>query len=67
MVLNRDGRLCRLKLDGCTRTATHVHHTVGREVSGDNPAHLLAACQNCNLKVGDPRLNDPAPSINQWW
>lgn len=52
-VLTRDGYRCQLQLDGCTVRATHAHHTVGREVSGDNPDHLFAACEHCNLKAGD--------------
>lgn len=66
-VLARDGYQCQLKLDGCTSKATHVHHTVGREVSGDNIAHLVAACEHCNLKIGDPRRHDPAPRLRTRW
>lgn len=53
-VLKRDGRVCQLRLDGCTYRATAVHHTAGRQVTGDNPRYLVAACQPCNTKVGDP-------------
>jgi len=66
-VLQRDGYRCRLKLAGCTTIATQVHHTLGREVSGDDPAHLVAACQPCNLRVGDPRRHDPAPKPRTRW
>lgn len=59
-VLERDGYLCRLKLDGCTTRATHVHHLAGKG-AGDDPANLVAACQHCNLKVGDPTKHDPDP------
>lgn len=56
-VLARDGYLCQLQLPGCTTTAPlqggHVHHTRGHS-TGDDPAHLVASCRNCNLHVGDP-------------
>lgn len=67
-VLIRDGHRCQLRVPGvCTTRATQVHHTVGREVSGDDPAHLVAACQPCNGHVGDPRRHDPPPSPRGWW
>lgn len=66
-VLDRDGHRCRLKLDVCTTVATHVHHTVAREVAGDDPAHLVASCAACNLKIGDPSKGDPEPSPRGWW
>lgn len=67
LVLARDGHRCRLQLEVCTTVATHVHHTLGREVSGDDPAMLMASCAPCNLKVGDPRSLDPAPRPKGWW
>lgn len=67
LVLARDGHRCRLRLPGCTTRANHVHHTVAREVVGDDPAHLLAACASCNLKAGDPAKNDPTPRPASWW
>lgn len=67
IVLARDGHTCQLKLEGCTGTATHVHHTVGREIAGDNTAHLVASCAHCNLKTGDPRGNDPQPTPRTRW
>jgi 5-methylcytosine-specific restriction endonuclease McrA len=67
-VLTRDGYRCQLQLQGCTTKATQVHHTLGRTVTGDDPAHLVAACQHCNLKVGDPtRATDPAPQPRTRW
>jgi hypothetical protein len=67
-VLLRDGWLCRLKLEGCTTTAEHVHHTAGRSVTGDDPAYLVASCANCNLKLGDPtKLADPPnKGVTRW-
>lgn len=32
----------------------HAHHVLGRKVTGDDPRYIVAACQHCNLKVGDP-------------
>jgi 5-methylcytosine-specific restriction endonuclease McrA len=67
MVLARDGRRCQLQMDVCTTVATHVHHLVAREVAGDDPAHLVAACAPCNLKTGDPNRHDPEPNVRAWW
>lgn len=66
-VLDRDAHRCRLQLDGCTVRADQVHHTVAREVAGDNPAMLLAACASCNHKAGDPRGIDPDPTPRTQW
>ncbi|GAA2543757.1 hypothetical protein GCM10010210_13060 [Pseudonocardia hydrocarbonoxydans] len=65
-VLARDQYRCQLQLDCCTHVATQVHHTVAREVAGDDPAVLVAACQPCNGRVGDPRRFDPAPRRPGW-
>ena len=67
-VLQRDSWECQLRLAGCTHIATCVHHTRGRAVTGDDPAHLVAACQSCNLKLGDPtRASDPPPRPRTRW
>jgi 5-methylcytosine-specific restriction endonuclease McrA len=68
-VLIRDGHRCRIKIKGvCTRTATCVHHTRGRAVTGDDPRYLVAACRPCNLKMGDPtRGPDPRPRPMTRW
>jgi hypothetical protein len=59
---------CRLKLPGvCTFTATQVHHTRGRGVTGDDPRYLMAVCKPCNLKVGDPSKRDPKPTPHSNW
>lgn len=65
-VLQRDNHRCQLHLPGCTTTATHVHHTLGK-ATGDNPRHLIATCQHCNLKVGDPTRQDPTPKPRTQW
>ncbi|MEV6348565.1 hypothetical protein [Actinoplanes sp. NPDC051851] len=68
LVLLRDDYLCQLQLDGCTTVATHAHHTAGRSVTGDDPAYLVAACEHCNLKLGDPtKLADPPnQAVTRW-
>lgn len=66
-VLARDGYRCQLQLPGCTSKATEVHHTAPREVAGDDPAHLLAACSGCNKRAGDPRRTDPKPRPRTRW
>lgn len=64
-VLHRDGYTCQLRLPGClTHAPLHptaglpagqAHHTKGKSVTGDDPAHMVAACAPCNQAVGDPR------------
>jgi len=67
-ILARDSWLCQLKLpDVCKYRADCVHHTLGRTVSGDDEAHLVAACTPCNLKIGDPRKLDPEPLRRYSW
>lgn len=67
LVLQRDGYRCQLKLDGCTGRGEHVHHTMPREIVGDDVAHLVAACPSCNYKIGDPTRHDPPPTVRPWW
>jgi len=59
---------CQLARPGvCTGQATQVHHTVGRAVSGDDPAYLMAVCRECNLAVGEPKRTSPDPKqISRW-
>lgn len=67
-VLQRDGHRCRLQLAGvCKSVATQVHHTQARELVGDDPAYLIATCQPCNARVGDPTRHDPPPRPRAWW
>lgn len=66
LVLERDHYRCQLKLDGCTTRATTAHHTKGKAL-GDDPRFLVAACQPCNLKVGDPTKADPEPLPWSGW
>lgn len=67
-VLDRDRYQCQLALPGvCTSKATHVHHLVGKRY-GDHPSLLVAACQACNLKTGNPeRTTDPKPKPMTRW
>ena len=65
-VLQRDGSRCQLKIPKvCTGTATQVHHLVGRDISGDDPRYLCAACRECNLKTGNPATTQPK-RISHW-
>lgn len=66
LVLRRDGWRCQLKLEGCAVRAKQVHHTRPRALVGDDPAWLVAACQPCNNKVGDPTTTDPDPKPCSW-
>lgn len=67
-VLARDGWVCQLQIEGvCTGVATHAHHTQGRDVTGDDPAYIVAACRACNLTIGKPTRYDPAPKqVTKW-
>lgn len=68
-VLARDGQVCRVQIPGvCTGHATHVHHTLGRRVTGDDPAYLVASCKACNLHLGEPDpTRDPEPrQVTKW-
>jgi hypothetical protein len=82
-VLARDRAVCRAHGDGwcarartagrngehtCIRTATHAHHTHGRSATGDDPRFIVAACEPCNLYIGDPAaLADPsAQPVTKW-
>jgi hypothetical protein len=68
-VLVRDGNRCRIRDEVvCTVVATEAHHTLGRGVTGDDPAYMIATCKPCNLRVGDPRVVDPQHvTRNPWW
>lgn len=78
-VLMRDRYICQIKLPGewldrkgrkrnCLGRANCVHHTRGKEATGNDPRYMVAACMPCNLKVGDPtRGFDPKPRpITKW-
>ena len=77
-VFARDQGLCKLAYEGtwttrdgiqrrCLVKATEVHHTQDRAVVGDAIEFLLAACQPCNRRAGDPTSGDPAHrSMTAW-
>jgi hypothetical protein len=51
----KNGGRCRAQcVDICTTIATSAHHTLGRNVTGDDPRHIVAICADCNLHIGDP-------------
>ena len=64
-VLDRDAHTCQLRLDGCTTHATRAHHTRDRDIYGDDPEYLVAACAGCNIRTGDPVPHDPEPNA-EW-
>lgn len=47
-ILDRDGWLCQLRYEGCTRVASEVDHII----AGDNhhPTNLQAACTRCHAR-----------------
>jgi 5-methylcytosine-specific restriction endonuclease McrA len=65
--LENSGR-CQLAIQGvCTGLADQVHHTKGK-AHGDDPKHLVPACQACNLHVGNPaRHHRPKPRPTSRW
>lgn len=67
-ILARDSYRCQVKIEGiCTTRATCVHHTLGRSTTGDDPRYLVAACDPCNLHIGDPTKHDPQPTPRTRW
>ncbi|HEX4725682.1 MAG TPA: hypothetical protein VH333_24435 [Pseudonocardiaceae bacterium] len=46
---------CTLALPGvCTGVATQVHHIAGK-AHGDDPRLLVACCEPCNGRIGNPQ------------
>ncbi len=57
MVLSRDGHRCRLRLPGCTTTATSVHRLPEfGTFHDDNLDAYLSACARCHGKADGQRL-----------
>jgi 5-methylcytosine-specific restriction endonuclease McrA len=58
---------CQVQIPGvCTGTAVEVHHVLGKR-HGDDPAHLVASCRECNLAIGDPNRKSPPPRpVTDW-
>lgn len=59
----------------CTDTAAlrgpdrgHAHHTHGRAITGDDPRYIVAACEACNLHIGDPTRHGDPPNkaVTPW-
>lgn len=52
LVLERDGEVCQLALNGCTYQATVADHRANRGMGGspalNSPVNLIAACGVCN-------------------
>ena len=48
--------------------AGHAHHTRGKAVTGDDPRYIVAACQACNLHIGDPTQHSDPPNkaVTRW-
>lgn len=51
----------------CTGAGDHVHHTMGRGVTGDDERYLVTSCGPCNLSAGDPTTHDPEPRPRSSW
>jgi 5-methylcytosine-specific restriction endonuclease McrA len=71
-VLERDGWVCQLRLEGCQGRADECHHKFGRFRPGQrlgaddyDPSVLVAACRTCNRKVRLPA--DPPPRPGTAW
>lgn len=48
-VVERDGGVCQLRLEGCTRIATTADHIVPMSLGGsDDEDNLRASCRDCN-------------------
>ncbi|MFF5992594.1 HNH endonuclease [Prauserella flavalba] len=73
-VLDRDAWVCQLcgkPIPRAARTphpdSAEAHHTVARELVGDNPEYMVASHRRCNQKAGDPRVTDPQPRPRTKW
>jgi 5-methylcytosine-specific restriction endonuclease McrA len=71
-VLQRDGYTCQLQIPGvCTGAAPlkggHAHHTLGKDITGDDPTYIVASCAACNQHVGSPHKYNPQPKQMTNW
>jgi 5-methylcytosine-specific restriction protein A len=69
-ILERDRGVCTLREQGCTGTATQVHHIVPLARGGAkyDPGNCTASCKTCNLALGDtPPAPQPAPRPTSTW
>lgn len=70
---DNDGR-CQIALPGlddsgvpiCAGQADCVHHAIGKALTGDDPAYLVASCTPCNLKVGRPSRSSAFKRVSSW-
>lgn len=44
---------CQLKLQGCEKVATEVHHSEGRGENTNKAESFMSACQNCHSLLHD--------------
>lgn len=73
-VLDRDHHTCQVRVRTlCTDIATVAHHTRGRAITGDDPDHIVASCEPCNLHIGEPATHPPdcplcnrTPTRTEW-
>lgn len=68
VLANNPGGQCQLHIPNvCTGQATHVHHILGRTITGDDPKYLMPTCAACNLHVGEPGKRGPKPTPTTRW
>jgi len=51
----------------CTGKGEHVHHTLGRGITGDDERYLVTSCGPCNHAAGDPTRRDPPAKSHSTW
>ena len=64
------GGKCRAQVIGvCIQVAEHAHHTLGRNVTGDDPRFIEGVCGPCNIHIGDPQVHprDCRKCVNNAW
>jgi hypothetical protein len=64
------GGRCRARCVGiCAGKATQAHHTLGRNVTGDDVRFIEGVCGPCNVHIGDPRTHpaDCVKCVNVEW
>lgn len=65
-VRDNDG-MCQIGLtDVCVGQADCVHHSIGKALTGDDPAYLVASCTPCNLKLGRPSRSSAFKRVSSW-
>jgi len=58
---------CRMRVQLHGPNAGEPHHTLGKAVTGDDPAHIVTACRPCNQAIGEPRQPDARPAPRTVW